>query len=138
MKATIIKDSDISELKVSSLPTKPTAPRSMGGMGYGAKEMKEAFDRLPLFIIEKFNALIEDISSIGKDSLSGTVKTGLKDGHTLADLFCDIQSGEIATYLTVLGKSLATQLSEMKADIDTLKNRPNSSKEFGEEEKCQG
>ena len=121
MKATLINDSEISELKVSSLPTKPTAPRAMGGMGYGAREMKEAFDKLPLFIIERFNALIEDIGNTGTDSLAGAIRTGIKDSHTLYDLFEDVESGVLATYLTVHGQGLSSYLLEMKADIDLIK-----------------
>ena len=56
-----ITESEIEELKISSLPSRPTAPPSFGGKGYTAKEMKEAFDKLPLFIIERLNSLIDDI-----------------------------------------------------------------------------
>ena len=62
-----IIDSEIESLKISSLPTRPTAPTAFGGKGYTATEMKEAFDNLPLKIIEKFNALIDDI---GKGALA--------------------------------------------------------------------
>ena len=123
MKAKKILNSEISELKVSSLPTKPTAPRSMGGKGYGAKEMKEAFDKLPLFIIERFNALIEDIEAVGCDSLAYAIKTGLKDEHSLYDLFADIRSGEAATYLTVSGKSLTSHILSLTAQIEELKSK---------------
>ena len=43
-----ILDSEISGLKVASLPTRPTAPQSFGGKGFTAAEMKAAFDKLPL------------------------------------------------------------------------------------------
>lgn len=121
MKAKLINDSDISDLKISSLPTKPTAPRAMGGMGYGAREMKDAFDKLPLFIIERYNALIEDIEATGSDSLAGSIKTGLQDSHTLYDLFCDIESGKFAAYLTVHGQGLGAYLSKLRRDIDLIK-----------------
>ncbi len=58
-----ITDSEIESLKVASLPTRPTAPTAFGGKGYTATEMKEAFDKLPLKIIENFNALIDDIAT---------------------------------------------------------------------------
>ena len=58
-----ITDSEIESLKVGSLPTRPTAPTAFGGRGYTATEMKAAFDKLPLKIIEEFNALIDDIAS---------------------------------------------------------------------------
>ncbi len=56
-----ITESEIEELKVASLPTRPTAPTAFGGKGYSATEMKEAFDRLPLYTIDRLNSLIEDI-----------------------------------------------------------------------------
>ena len=136
MKATLIKDSEISELKVSSLPTKPTAPRAMGGMGYGAREMKEAFDRLPLFIVEWLNSLIGDVEAIGEDSLAGAIRTGIKDSHTLCNLFDDVLSGELAAYLTVHGASLATYLAELRSDIDFIKKKLDLDTE-GEEAVCQ-
>jgi hypothetical protein len=58
-----IYDSDISSLKVSSLPTRPTAPTAFGGKGYTATEMKEAFDKLPLYIIDHFNTLVGEIEN---------------------------------------------------------------------------
>lgn len=59
-----ITDSEIEELKVSNLPTRPTAPEYYGGANYTAKEMKMAFDRLPLFIIERLNSLIDDVAAL--------------------------------------------------------------------------
>lgn len=52
---------DIADLKISALPTRPTAPQAFGGKGYTATEMKEAFDRLPLYIVDRYNELIDDI-----------------------------------------------------------------------------
>lgn len=137
MKATLIKDSDISELKISSLPTKPTAPRSLGGMGYGAKEMKEAFDKLPMFIIEQFNALIGDVYALGEDSLAGAIPTGIKDGHTLKDLFTDIKNGELASYLFTSEQSLSTHVLQIKEEIRELSARLDEVVSSLKEEKCQ-
>ena len=79
MKAKKILDAEIDDLKISSLPTRPTAPTSFGGKGYTTSEMKEAFDRLPLYIIERFNELIDDIES-------GAVLENIKvDGTPLTD-----------------------------------------------------
>ena len=58
-----ITDTEIESLKVGSLPTRPTAPTAFGGRGYTATEMKAAFDKLPLKIIEEFNALLDDIAT---------------------------------------------------------------------------
>ncbi|MBQ8381341.1 MAG: hypothetical protein IJY18_05550 [Clostridia bacterium] len=64
MKTSKITESEIADLKISSLPTRPTAPASFGGRGYTAKDMKAAFDKLPLFIIERLNSVIDDIAAV--------------------------------------------------------------------------
>ena len=114
MKATKILNEEIKELKIASLPNRPTASAAFGGRGYTASEMKEAFDRLPLFIIERFNALIEDILSVGDGSLADSVGTGISEGHTLKGLFADILNGNFAAYLDVGGESLTSALARIK------------------------
>lgn len=64
MNTQTILDSEIEEIKIANLPTRPTAPEHYGGKGYTAKDMKEAFDRLPLFIIERLNSLIDDVRAL--------------------------------------------------------------------------
>ncbi len=73
MTTTKISASEISDLRISSLPSRPTAPVKNGGSGYTAADMKAAFDRLPLFIIERLNSLIDDVSALQQtvDALSG-------------------------------------------------------------------
>jgi hypothetical protein len=107
MKATKILSGDIADMKISALPSRPTAPTSFGGKGFTALQMKEAFDRLPLFIIEKFNTLIEDIGRSDSDSLAAAMLTGIADGHTLAELFSDITDGDAAQYLMIGNESLS-------------------------------
>ena len=121
MKAKKILNSDITGILISSLPSNPTAPRSLGGMGYSAADMKEAFDRLPLYIIEEYNKLISDIKNLGEDSLASAIPTGIKDGHTLHSLFEDVNSGELAAYFSILGKSLLSHLISIYAELDELK-----------------
>ena len=115
-----ILDEEIRGLKISSLPTRPTTSSSLGGKGYSTKDMKEAFDKLSLYIIERFNLLIDDISGEPDSSVSGVIKTGLSDGHTLASLFTDIVTGELANYMTVFGTSLATYLGKLREDVNAL------------------
>ena len=64
MKTTKILPGEITQLKVASLPSRPTASADVGGRGYTPMQMKEAFDRLPLFIIERLNGLIGELSNI--------------------------------------------------------------------------
>lgn len=101
-----ITESEISELKVASLPTRPTAPTAYGGRGYTAGEMKAAFDRLPLFIASRFNALLDDLFADDESSVAAAMPTGIKDGHTLRELFSDVTSGALAEYLNLDGEAL--------------------------------
>jgi hypothetical protein len=113
MNTSKILDSEISGLKVASLPTRPTAPQNFGGKGYTAAQMKAAFDKLPLFIIDRFNMLLDDIVSNENNSLAAAIPTGISEGHTLRSLFLDILAGEFAKYLSVGEESL----SDMKERI---------------------
>ena len=123
MKAKKIQTSDISDILVSSLPSRPTAPRSLGGMGYGASEMKHACARLPLYIAERYNELISDIKSLGDDSLAAAIPTGIKNGHKLNALFDDIETGVLAKYFGFLGKSLLSHVITIYAELDAIKTR---------------
>ena len=113
MESIKIKEADIADLKVSSLPSRPTAPKAFGGCGYTATEMKAAFDRLPLYIIEKFNSLIDCLITNGEGSLAQQVPSGISPGHTLSDMLSDILTGAFAAYLSVSGASLSDTLSAM-------------------------
>ena len=115
MKASIINEADIAGLKVASLPSRPTAPSSFGGRGFTATEMKEAFDKLPLYLVDKFNLLIQDISEEGEDSLAASVPTGIRSAHTLSDMFSDVISGVFSTYLAVSGASLSDCVSDLQS-----------------------
>ena len=117
-----IKDEDVRQLKVSSLPTRPTTASSLGGKGYTSRDMKEAFDRLPLHIIEHYNTLIDDICAEPDSSVSAQIKTGIKDSHTLSALFADIVSGAFAGYMTVFGESLADYLGRIREELDAIKS----------------
>jgi hypothetical protein len=92
-------------------------------MGYGAQEMKAAFDKLPLKIIEHFNALISDVESLGDNSLAAAMPTGIKDEHTLYTLFEDIRTGELAAYFSILGKSLLAHLISIYSELDRINIR---------------
>ncbi len=120
MKSKIITEGETLPLTVSSLPTRPTAPKALGGRGYTPAEMKEAFDRLPLFVIEKLNLLIEDITAPHGSSVSSAIETGIADGHSLEAFFNDLKSGTAASYITVFDRSLAELLAELRRDVDKL------------------
>ena len=116
-----ILSEDIAPLRVSSLPTRPTAPTSFGGRGYTATEMKEAFDRLPLYIVERFNELIELIIGDGEESITECIPTGIREGHTLHDLIEDIKDGSFSSYLDIYGKSLLERIERLLIDVNAIK-----------------
>lgn len=118
-----IFDEEIRNLKVSSLPTRPTTSSTLGGKGYSTKDMKEAFDKLPLYIITRYNALIDDITAEPEEGIASSVKTGISDTHTLSRLFSDITNGELANYMTVFGESLASFLGNLKEELDLIKSK---------------
>ena len=132
MKSSKINESDILSLKISSLPTRPTAPTAFGGKGYTATQMKEAFDRLPLYIIKKYNQLYDDICADPDESIASMMKSGIYEGHTLSDLLSDILSGEFASYMNIFGESLAECIGKMRVELDELKSAASALSEVSE------
>lgn len=120
MKTLKITEGEIGPLKVASLPSRPTAPTSFGGKGYTATQMKEAFDRLPLLIIGRLNSLIGDLQD-PDDGVSGVIPTGIREGHTLSDLFRDIESGDLCNYLSVRDGTLTEFLGALREELDRVK-----------------
>ena len=113
MNATRITQEEIAALTVASLPTHPTASTAFGGGGYSAKEIKSAFDRLPLLLADRYNSLIEDAESVGEGSLAASIPTGIAEEHTLCDLFSDLQNGNISSYLKVGDESLYSVINRL-------------------------
>ena len=122
MKAKAVTEAEMAPLRVASLPTRPTAPAAFGGKGYTAKEMKEAFDRLPELAIERINDLIDDV---GSGELAKSLATGITAAPTLAKLLSDLESGSLASYMGVFGTTLAAYLSKMREDVDEIKEALN-------------
>ena len=122
MKAKKITQDEISDMLIASLPTKPTTPTFYGGRGYSAAEMKSAFDRLPLFILERYNELIEAIGALGEESIAAAIKTGVEEEHTLSDMFSDIGSGSFPSYVKILDTTLLEYLLSLREDIDKIKS----------------
>ena len=96
-----IKESELRELGVSALPSRPSFPSLYEGRARSAKELREAFDRLPRLIAERFNALLDACGLLDgeRESLAEAIATELFEGHSLADLFRDIESGALLSYL---------------------------------------
>ena len=117
----VVFSDEYEHLKVSSLPANPTAGVKYGGLGYNSNQMKAAFDALPLFIISKFNRLIDDITTDPEISISAAMRTGIAQAPRLCDIFEHITDGQLASYLTVGEESLATCIGKLKTDIEKIK-----------------
>ena len=48
---------------VVSMPTRPNASREFGGRSYTPAQLKEAFDRLPRLVAERYNELVRQVES---------------------------------------------------------------------------
>ena len=121
MKSKKITSAEIDSCKVASLPTRPNSGSFYGGKGYSAEDMKAAFDKLPLLIAERYNALLDDIYAEYAASICHAILTDIYPGHTLGDMFYEIKSGDMSAYLNAgSGKSLATELYEIKTAIRAL------------------
>lgn len=116
MKATTITESDMAPLRIASLPTRPTAPAAFGGIGYTAREMKEAFDRLPELVAARYNDLCSDVSE-------GNIPTGIDDVATLAEFFAALATGEVLSYIRKDGVELGTYLTNLAERISALENK---------------
>ena len=118
-----ITESELAENSVASLPTRPSLPSLYSGRSLGAKELREAFDKLPRLLATRFNALIEGLGLYKEgealDSLADALATGLSEGHSLADLFADIKNGAFCEYMQADGeRTLAQVLSSLQAALD--------------------
>ena len=121
MKTSVITAAEYEGLKISALPTNPTADKQYGGYGYSASQMKAAFDALPMLILERLNSLITDISAAPDDSVAAAVRTGIRSSHTLADLFNDVKDGSFAAYLKVGASDLLTTVNEIRAELEQIR-----------------
>ena len=117
MKTQKLLSSEITPLRVSSLPTRPTAPASMGGKGYTPAQMKAAFDKLPLLIAERFNSLIDDITT---GCVLEAIEVAVGDGMKLSELIEAIGNGNLASLLSVGNSSLAVALANLETRLARL------------------
>lgn len=123
-----ITNSEILTHGVKGLPTRPSTPSLYKGNILSAEELKEAFDKLPRLIAERFNALLESTGlydeSNPADSLAALIATGLEESHSLLDFFADVKNGNLALYLTAGegGEPIADVLSELRRLIEAKKS----------------
>ena len=120
MKATKILKTETEPLSVASLPTRPTAPTAFGGSGYSSSELRAAFDKLPLLVAERYNAVLDDIIS---GAIADVIPTGIEEGHTIAKLLADITNGNLAAYLAVNDSSLLSELASIKLRLQAIERK---------------
>ena len=120
MKTTKINAKELSTNSVASLPTRPNAPHAFGGSGLTANELKAAFDALPTLIAERFNLLLDDISATDGSGITGAIKTGIDNTHTLQDMLGDIKNGNFLAYVKAPKASLAEYLISLRTDVNKL------------------
>ena len=112
-----ITSDEIDQNAVSSLPTRPTASVAFGGKGYTSAEMKEAFDRLPKLIIERFNLLLSDLCD---GQILEDIPTDIENLPTVRKLIGGIENEELSSAIMVFGTSLRSFLLKLRDDVDTL------------------
>ena len=120
MKTKKLLSSEMAPLTVSSLPTRPTAPTAFGGRGFTSREMKAAFDKLPLLIAERLNSLIDDICN---GAVLEAMEVEVDGGITVAELIGDVENGNLATYLRVGEGSLESSIAELRTRLDEVERR---------------
>ena len=122
MYANKITDTEVSTNRIGSLPTRPTASTAFGGKGYSSTQMKEAFDKLPMLIIHRFNLLLDDIRGVDEEAMSAEMPTTIKPGQSLMNMFQDILNGDFAAYLKVGEQSLAKAIADIYTEIQSIKD----------------
>ena len=119
---TPITQQEINQNKVASLPARPNASTAFGGAGYTSLQLRQAFDRLPLLLAARYNALVEAISASDEKGLAALIPTGLQDPegnpYSLKELLSHIADGTLATYLKVDGQYLDLALKAL-APLDS-------------------
>ena len=122
-----ITQSEILKNGIKGLPTRPSTPSLYRGSTLSAEELKEAFDKLPTLIAERFNALLDCAGLYDAehpaDSLASLIATNIEDSHSLRDFFEDVKNGNLALYLTAGedGEPLADVLATLRDMIERNK-----------------
>ena len=91
-----ISDEEIKNAQIQgNLPTRPTQKSLYPENTLSSEEVKAAFDKLPRLIAAYYTELVASIigvndGELNADSLATYIRTGIREGHTLKDLFFDI------------------------------------------------
>ena len=94
-----ITEKEIDDRSVAkNLADRPSQKTLYGGRSMTPQEIKQVYDILPKHIAERFNEFIDSIPGVtggeyDEGSLAAMILTGIRDGHTLKDLFEEIKNG---------------------------------------------
>lgn len=122
-----ITQNEILKNGIKGLPTRPSTPSLYRGSTLSAEELKEAFDKLPTLIAERFNALLDCAGLYDAehpaDTLAALIATNMEESHSLRDFFEDVKNGNLALYLTAGedGEPLADVLATLRDMIERNK-----------------
>ena len=86
-----ITEDEVRALWVQRLSDTPNRGGKFGTAGLSAREVKAAYDALPLRIVEAFNELVDTVE---EGRLAELIPAA--EGRSLAAFFRDVTSGELA------------------------------------------
>ena len=95
-----ITDEEIQNSQIQgNLPNRPTQKSLYPDNTMTAEEVKAVFDKLPKLLVERYNELVGAITDattedLNGDNLASLMHTGIRDKHTLNDLFRELKRGE--------------------------------------------
>lgn len=97
-----ISDEEIRNAQIQgNLPNRPTQKSLYPDNTLTAEDVKAAIDKLPKLVAKRLNELIQTIvgsvnGNLNEDSLAAMMQTGIREGHTLKDLFLEIARGDLS------------------------------------------
>lgn len=110
-----ISEEEFHKVSLTRLANNPSSQSRYSGARLSAEELKMRMDE-PLKLFKgKLNAVVSLIFGEGDDSALDHMPTGIKEGHTLAQMIKDVvsTSAEFAGYLSVGEKTLLKKLEEI-------------------------
>ena len=92
-----ITDEEIRNAQIEgNLPNRPTQKSLYPDNTLTAEEVKAAFDKLPKLIAARYNEVVSLILGENGQTIQDKIHTGIREGHTLKDLFQDIINGNFS------------------------------------------
>jgi hypothetical protein len=120
----LITEEEIANNSVKKLANRPSSPSRYGESRLTAEEVKEAFDKLPRLIAQRYNTLISQIRQYGGDEIITTAYDGNR--KSLNEIFSELESGLFANALKCAkgGESLSVFYEKMRMKVIVLNGEP--------------